>query len=147
MCSKEQNCGENISLSQLSGMNKFRRTVKNSPRSSLSGVLRIASHFTLCFFENNLTPLFLFAYNDHHLKCIKVVFFLHRLHFWWNWSNRQVMCVMTQESEIKHIPIRQLIYSKYICSLSLQLHCVCCNSHCIRLLTQAAYNKTSGFLC
>lgn len=33
-----------------------------------------ASHFVFCFFENNLTPLFLFTCADHHLKCIQVVF-------------------------------------------------------------------------
>lgn len=32
-----------------------------------------ACHFTFCFLENNLTPLFLFTCTDHHLKCIQVV--------------------------------------------------------------------------
>lgn len=123
---------------------------KNNQKSAtkLNGWLSSnVSYFLFCFFENHLTLLFMFACTDHHLKCIHVVFLPSQATLGTIDPTSGVLCVMTHthESEIKHIPIKQLIYSKYICRLSLQVHCVCCNSHCIRLLTQAAYNKT-GFL-
>lgn len=125
--------GGYILMSQLLGTSRFSRTVRNLPLSQMRGVLPV--QVILQF-----VSLRIFSY--HHSCLLAVItisdaskqFFFHRLPL--------VKLIQPAGS----IPIKKLIYSKYICSLSLQLHCVFCNLQCIRLLTPASYNKTLGLL-